>query len=202
MNYLIVIAGGSASGKTTVANKITELVSESILIKMDDYYEANTEISLSERVKKNYDHPLAFDFDLLEKHIKSLLANKGIEKPIYNFITHSRETETQIIAPKKIIILEGILALYPASLQKLASIKLFVDTDSDERFIRRLKRDMLERGRTLDSVVKAYLEIVKPMHNQFIEPTKKLADIIIPEGGNNEVVIELLKNQIKSMVSK
>ncbi len=201
MNYLIIIAGGSASGKTTVADKITELVPKSVLIKMDDYYGANTEIELSERVKKNYDHPLAFDFPLLEKHIKLLLNNKAIDKPIYNFITHSRDAQTEKIEPKKVIILEGILSLYSESLKDLADIKLFVDTDSDERFIRRLKRDILDRGRTLDSVVKVYLEVVKPMHNQFIEPTKRLADIIIPNGGNNKIVIELLKNQIKSMVS-
>ncbi len=200
MNYLIVIAGGSASGKTTVADRIKKLVPESVLIRMDDYYEANTEIPFTERLKKNYDHPFAFDFELLEEHINQLLNNKSINKPIYSFITHSREAESEIINPQKIIILEGILTLYSKHLRNLSAIKLFVDTDSDERFIRRLKRDIMDRGRTLDSVVNMYLNTVKPMHNEFVEPTKKFADIIIPNGGNNSIVIELLKNQIWTMV--
>ena len=202
MNYLITITGGSASGKTTVAQKIKSEVKNSIVLRLDDYYKKNVEnLSYDQLSKKNYDHPFAFDFDLLIENLIDLINDKPIEKPIYDFSIHDRLELTEKIIPKKIIILEGILVLDNAKIRELSNIKLFVDTDPDTRVIRRIQRDTIERGRSLQSVVLAYESNVKPMHAQFIEPTKKFADLIIPNGGKNKIVIEFLKNHLKTMTN-
>ncbi|RLD16718.1 MAG: uridine kinase [Caldiserica bacterium] len=202
-NILIGIAGGSGSGKTTVALKIKERVGEDILIlDMDSYYKDHSHIPFEERVKINYDHPDAFDFPLLINHLKRLIQGKSIEKPVYSFVKYVRLKETQRIEPKKIIIIEGILSLFDEELRNLMDIKIYVDTDPDVRFIRRLLRDIKERGRSLDSVVTQYLEIVRPMHIQFVEPTKRFADVIIPEGGFNIVAVDMIVGRIKELLKE
>ena len=202
-NILIGIAGGSGSGKTTVALKIKERVGEDILIlDMDSYYKDHSHIPFEERVKINYDHPDAFDFPLLINHLKRLIQGKSIEKPVYSFVKYVRLKETQRIEPKKIIIIEGILSLFDEDLRRLMDIKIYVDTDPDVRFIRRLLRDIKERGRSLDSVVTQYLEIVRPMHIQFVEPTKRFADVIIPEGGFNIVAVDMIVGRIKELLKE
>jgi len=202
-NILIGIAGGSGSGKTTVALKIKEKVGEDILIlDMDSYYKDHSHIPFEERVKINYDHPDAFDFPLLINHLKRLIQGKSIEKPVYSFVKYVRLKETQKIEPKKIIIIEGILSLFDEELRNLMDIKIYVDTDPDVRFIRRLLRDIKERGRSLDSVVTQYLEIVRPMHIQFVEPTKRFADVIIPEGGFNIVAVDMIVGRIKELLKE
>ena len=202
-NILIGIAGGSGSGKTTVALKIKERVGEDILIlDMDSYYKDHSHIPFEERVKINYDHPDAFDFPLLINHLKRLIQGKSIEKPVYSFVKYVRLKETQRIEPKKIIIIEGILSLFDEELRNLMDIKIYVDTDPDVRFIRRLLRDIKERGRSLDSVVSQYLEIVRPMHIQFVEPTKRFADVIIPEGGFNIVAVDMIVGRIKELLKE
>lgn len=201
---LIGICGGTGSGKSTVAKAIFESLPEKniSIIEQDAYYRDQTDLSLEERVKTNYDHPLAFDTDLLVEHMATLLDGKAIEKPNYNFSKHTRETFTTTIEPKDIIILEGIMILEEKKLRDLMDIKIFVDTDADVRIIRRIVRDIQERGRTLDSVINQYLHTVKPAHEQFIEPTKKHADLIIPEGGYNKVAIDIMVAKVRSIVSE
>lgn len=200
---LIGICGGTGSGKSTVAKAIFESLPQKniSIIEQDAYYRDQTELSLEERVKTNYDHPLAFDTDLLVKHMATLLKGEAIEKPNYNFSNHTRETFTTRIEPKDIIILEGIMILEEKRLRDLMDIKIFVDTDADVRIIRRIVRDIQERGRTLDSVINQYLNTVKPAHEQFIEPTKKFADLIIPEGGYNKVAIDIMVAKVRTIVS-
>jgi len=173
-----------------------------VIIEQDSYYKDQSHLSFEERVKRNYDHPLAFDNELLIKHLKDLLNNIPIEKPIYDFEQHTRKKETVTVFPKRIIILEGILILYDEKIRNLCDIKIFVDTDSDVRVIRRIKRDIKERGRTLDSVIEQYMTTVRPAHQQFVEPTKKYADIIIPEGGYNEVAIDIIATKINSILKR
>jgi len=192
------IAGGTGSGKTTVAQNIKEKIGEDILIlDMDSYYKDNSHIPFEERLKINYDHPDAFDIPLLKSHIEALLRGESIKKPIYSFVEYTRLKEFEEVKPKRIIILEGILALFFEELRKLMDIKIYVDTDADIRLIRRLLRDIKERGRTIDSVIKQYTEVVRPMHIQFVEPTKRFADIIIPEGGFNVVAVDMVVSRIK-----
>lgn len=194
------IAGGSGSGKTTVARRLLEIFAEPrnvLLIPQDAYYKDQAHLSFEERQQINYDHPLAFDNDLLCEHLSALRRGEAVEQPIYSFLKHTRLSETLSIAPAKIVILEGILVLEDARLRDLCDIKVYVDTDSDERFIRRLSRDMMERGRSLDSVIDQYLTSVRPMHLQFVESTKRYADVIIP-GGNNDVAVGLLVARIKA----
>ena len=199
---VIGIAGGSGSGKTSVTNSIYEVFKENsvVVIEQDYYYKDQSHLAFEERLATNYDHPLAFDTDLLIKHIDELLERRPIEKPVYNYAVHTRAEETILIEPKDVIILEGILVLEDKRLRDLMNIKLFVDTDGDLRIIRRLLRDINERGRTIDSVIDQYLNVVRPMHNQFIEPTKRYADVIIPEGGQNEVAIDLMVTKIKTIL--
>lgn len=199
---VIGIAGGSGSGKTSVTNSIYEVFKEHsvVVIEQDYYYKDQSHLEFEERLATNYDHPLAFDTDLLIDHINELLERRPIEKPVYNYAIHTRAEETILIEPKDVIILEGILVLEDKRLRDLMDIKLFVDTDGDLRIIRRLLRDINERGRTIDSVIDQYLNVVRPMHNQFIEPTKRYADVIIPEGGQNEVAIDLMVTKIKTIV--
>lgn len=201
---LIGITGGTGSGKSTVSRQILKRNGEEnvVIIEQDSYYKDQSHLTFDERVKRNYDHPLAFDNQLLLKHLKALLNNKPIEKPIYDFEQHTRKNETVTVYPRRIIILEGILILYDEEIRNLCDIKIFVDTDSDVRVIRRIKRDIKERGRSLDSVIEQYMNTVRPAHLQFVEPTKKYADIIIPEGGYNEVAIDIIAAKINSILNK
>ena len=201
---LIGITGGTGSGKSTVSRQILCINGEEnvVIIEQDSYYKDQSHLIFEERIKRNYDHPLAFDNELLIKHLKDLLNNKPIEKPIYDFEKHTRKEKTVTVLPKKIIILEGILILYDEEVRNLCDIKIFVDTDSDVRVIRRIKRDIKERGRSLDSVIEQYMNTVRPAHLQFVEPTKKYADIIIPEGGYNEVAIDIIATKIHSILDR
>lgn len=199
---VIGVTGGTGSGKTTVAKRILKSFPDQqvLMIEHDSYYKDQSNIPFEERVKTNYDHPLAFDTDLFLEQLKDLLAYKPINKPIYDYKIHTRKKESIYIEPKDVIIIEGILVLEDKRLRELMDIKIFVDTDPDVRIIRRLVRDIRQRGRTMESVIDQYLNIVRPMHMQFIEPTKRYADIIIPEGGKNKVAIDLLVTKIKTIL--
>ena len=199
---VIGVTGGSGSGKTSVSRAIyNQFTGHSILmLEQDFYYKNQDDLSFEERLKTNYDHPFAFDTDLLIQHLKDLIHYKSIEKPVYDYAAHTRSKDIIIQEPKEVIILEGILILEDSRLRKLMDIKVYVDTDDDIRIIRRIKRDIEERGRTLDSVIEQYLTVVKPMHHQFVEPSKKYADIIIPEGGTNQVAIDLMTTKIRSIL--
>jgi uridine kinase len=202
---VIGIAGGSASGKTSVANKLVEnqinKVNSIALLRLDDYYKDLSNLKVEERSKTNFDHPDSIDFDLLSDHLQKLKDGKSINKPIYDFSIHNRQDKSELINPVNVVILEGILALSEAVIRDLCDIKIFVDTADDIRFIRRLKRDTRERGRTIESVISQYLETVRPMHMQFVEPSKKYADIIIPEGGHNPIVIDIITAKISSIIN-
>lgn len=197
---IIGIAGGTGSGKTTVASKIYESLKgvNVVIIQQDAYYKDLSHLTLKERKKINFDHPSAFDNELLVEHLKKLIKGKKIEKPIYSFTNYTRNKETEKITPQNIIILEGILVLAEKRIRDLLDIKIYVDADEDERFIRRLVRDTKERGRTMESVIEQYLNIVKPMFLQFVEPSKRYADIVIPQGGLNDVAIDIIVSKIKS----
>lgn len=199
---VIGIAGGSCSGKTSVTRAIYDVFREEsvVVIEQDFYYKDQSHMTFEERLETNYDHPHAFDTDLLISHIESLLQYKSVEKPVYDYVAHTRAGEVIQVEPKDVIIVEGILVLEDERLRDLMDIKLFVDTDSDLRIIRRLQRDIIERGRTVDSVIDQYLSAVRPMHNMFIEPTKRHADVIIPEGGGNDVAIDLMVTKIKTIL--
>ncbi len=201
---VIGVTGGSGSGKTSVSRAIFEhFPNHSIMmLEQDSYYKDQSHLSFNERLKTNYDHPFAFDTDLLIDHLKNLLAYQTIEKPIYDYVKHTRSSETIVQEPKDVIILEGILILDDQRLRDLMTIKIYVDTDDDIRVIRRIKRDIKERGRTLDSVIEQYSTVVKPMYHQFIEPTKRYADIIVPEGGENHVAIDLIRTKVDSILNK
>lgn len=189
------IAGGTASGKTTIARKIyheTLKHGTVVMIKVDDYYKRNDDLTLEERSKINYDHPNAYDSQLLMTHLIALQNRIPIEKPNYDFVIHNRSDKTTTIQPANVVIVEGIMAFAIPELRKLFDIKLFVDTPDDVRFIRRLQRDINERGRSVDSIINQYLQTVRPMHSMFVEPSKRYADIIIPEGGENKVAIDIL----------
>jgi uridine kinase len=201
---VIGVAGGSGSGKTSVTKAIFEsFKGHSILmIEQDYYYKDQSNLPFEERLKTNYDHPLAFDNDLLIQHLEKLLRRESIEKPVYDYSIHTRSQEVIHVEPKDVIILEGILILEDERLRNLMDIKLFVDTDADIRILRRLQRDINERGRTVQSVIDQYVNVVRPMHNQFIEPTKRYADVIIPEGGHNYVAIDLMVTKIQTILEQ
>ena len=202
---IIGITGGSGSGKTTIAHEIANQIEANdriVIMTQDSYYKDNTGLPMSERQKINYDHPNAFDMPLLEAQLNQLLHRKPIEMPTYDFTEHPRSDKSVHINPADIIILEGILVLFNEEIRNLMDIKVYVDTDDDIRFIRRLERDMKERGRSLDSVINQYLTTVKPMYHQFIEPTKRYADIIIPEGGENNVAIDMLTTKVRSVLNR
>lgn len=201
---IIGVTGGSGSGKTTVAHAIfDQLHGNSIqIITQDTYYNDQANMTMAERKQVNYDHPLAFDTDLLVQQIDDLRHNQSIEMPVYDYTQYTRSNETVHVEPQDVIILEGILILDDERLRDLMDIKVFVDTDSDLRIIRRIKRDMQERGRSLDSVIDQYLATVKPMYHQFVEPTKRYADIIVPEGGQNQVAIDLLATKVRDILVK
>ena len=195
---VIGIAGGTGSGKTTVVNQIIQELPEGevCVISQDSYYKDTSHLLFDERTKINFDHPKAIDFDLLVAHLKELKKGNAIEQPIYSFVEHNRTKETITMFPKKVIIVEGILILTHTDIRELFDIKLYVHADSDERLIRRLRRDMSERGRDLDEVINRYQNTLKPMHQQFIEPTKEFADIIIPNNRYNTVAVDLIRKII------
>jgi uridine kinase len=201
---VIGVTGGSGSGKTSVTKAIIDsFKGHSILmLEQDYYYKDQSDLPFEERLKTNYDHPFAFDNELLIEHIENLIRFEPIKKPVYDYSIHTRSKEIIPVEPKDVIILEGILVLEDVRLRNLMDIKLFVDTDADIRFIRRLERDIKDRGRTLDSVIDQYVNVVRPMHNQFIEPTKRYADIIIPEGGHNHVAIDLMVTKIQTILEQ
>ena len=202
---IIGIAGGSASGKTSIAHTLYNTFEKSnsvVIIKEDDYYKNQDHLTMAQRVKTNYDHPFAFDHELLIKQLNDLISGKDIEKPTYDYVNHTRSHKTEIVTYSDVIILEGLFVLESKEIRDLLDIKVFVDTPSDVRFIRRLLRDFNERKRTLDSIVNQYLTTVRDMHEQFIEPSKKYADLIIPEGGHNYVAIDLLVTKISSIIAQ
>ncbi len=197
------IAGGSACGKTTIVNKIKDYFGEDIVvISHDAYYKAHDELDYEQRSKLNYDHPSSFDTDRMVSDIKILKKNQEIKVPVYDYTIHNRTMETIKVTPKKVVIIEGILILENKELRDLMDIKVYVDTDADERLMRRMKRDMIERARSVDSVLQQYAETVKPMHEQFVEPSKKYADIIIPRGGENLTGLHILQEHLKLMIEK
>ena len=200
---IIGICGGTGSGKTTIANRILQSVSadEVVFIQQDLYYRNLKDMPLDYRNAANFDHPDAIDNELLANHLKKLNAGEPVELPIYDFRTHSRLPDTTPIEAKPIVIVEGILIFAEARLREQMDIKVFVETPDDIRFIRRLKRDIAERGRTLDSVIEQYIATVRPMHNQFVEPSKRYADVIIPEGGHNLVSIDLISGKIREKLA-
>lgn len=201
---VIGVTGGTGSGKTTVAKRILKSFSDQqvLMIEQDSYYKDQSHMPFEERVKTNYDHPFAFDTDLFLEQLQTLLNYEPIEKPSYDYKLHTRKKETMRLEPKDVIIIEGILILEDKRLRDLMDIKIFVDTDPDVRIIRRLVRDIKQRGRTMESVIDQYLNVVRPMHLQFIEPTKRYADIIVPEGGKNKVAIDLLVTKIKTILQE
>ena len=198
-NILVIgIAGGSGSGKTTLMKNLTKGFGDSItVLSHDNYYRAHDDLPFEQRSKLNYDHPDAFETDLMIEHLKELKAGRPIACPVYDYTIHNRTAETITIWPKNVIIVEGILIFENKALCDLMDIKIFVDTDDDVRLIRRIKRDVAKRGRSLQSVLSQYLETVKPMHEQFVEPSKKNADVVVLEGGKNLVALEMIMSQIQ-----
>lgn len=195
---IVGIAGGSASGKTTIVNMIKEYFGDNIaVISHDSYYKAHDELPYEERCKLNYDHPNAFDTERMVEDVKKLKESQPVDIPVYDFSIHNRVPQTEHIEPRKVVIVEGILILESKELRDLMDIKVYVDTDADERLMRRMKRDMVERARSVESVLNQYSETVKPMHEQFVEPSKKHADIIIPRGGENRTGIYILQEHLR-----
>ena len=201
---IIGIAGGTGSGKTTVVRKIAESLPPHYVavVPLDSYYNDTTHMTDEERRAINFDHPDAFDWKLLIEHVKQLKAGNAVEQPTYSYIESNRQKETVHVEPKPVIIIEGIMTLLNKKLREMMDLKIFVDTDSDERLIRNIQRDVVERGRTVEMVIDRYLKVLKPMHEQFIEPTKKYADLIIPQGGDNKTGINILKSYIEGIVLK
>ncbi|KMN82631.1 MULTISPECIES: uridine kinase [Chromobacterium] len=199
--FIIGVAGGSGSGKTTVTNQVLETIGSEMaaVIIQDYYYRDQSHLTFEQRLATNYDHPQAFDWPLLIEHIDDLRNGRAIEMPVYDFANHTRAEETITVQPAPVIVIEGLFPLYDAALRDMMSLKIFVDTDSDVRFIRRLKRDITERGRTTDSVIEQYLTTVRPMHNQFIEPTKRFADVILPHGANDPAV-DIITTKVASLM--
>ena len=203
-SFVIGVAGGSGSGKTTVVRRIVDSLGpeQVTLLDHDRYYRDRNDLRLEERAALNYDHPDALETDLLVKHVRELKAGRTVDVPQYDFTRHARLSETETFQPRRALIVEGILVFTDAALRDLMDIKVFVDTDSDTRFIRRLQRDVAERGRTMESVIDQYQSTVKPMHLEFVEPSKRYADVIIPLGGHNTVAVDLLLTMLRSVASR
>lgn len=201
--FIIGIAGGTGSGKTTVVKKLTERLpkGEVVVIPQDSYYKDSSDVPVEERQNINFDHPNAFEWPLLAKHIEMLKEGKSIEQPIYDYITCTRQQKTIHIEPKDVIIVEGIMALSDPSLRKQMDLKIFVDADGDDRLIRVMQRDVIERGRTAEAVIERYQRVLKPMHEQFIEPCKRHADLIIPQGGHNKAAINILVKFVRQQLA-
>lgn len=203
MNTTVIgVAGGTGSGKSTLVRKLQETFAEKdvVMLSHDYYYKAHPELSYEDRIKLNYDHPRSIDTEMMIEHVKMLKAGVPVERPVYSFVEHNRLQETIQIFPAKVLIIEGILIFENEALRDLMDIKVFVDTDADIRLARRILRDVQERGRSMNSVVKQYLQTVRPMHNEFVEPSKRYADVIIPEGGFNSVAVSMLIENIRSMI--
>ena len=196
------ICGGTGSGKTTIAARLAEALGpdKALLLAQDSYYKDSSHLPLEARVRLNFDHPDAVDFDLLIQHVDALRSHQSVQQPSYDFSTHVRRPETKRVDPRSVVIVEGILIFQNSRLRELFDLRLYVDTDADVRFIRRLRRDISERGRSLDSVVEQYLNTVRPMHQQFVEPGRRHADIVIPEGGKNDAAMELLVHWLATKV--
>ncbi len=198
MSYIVGVAGGTGSGKSTLAERMIEgFAGQALLIRHDNYYKDQAHLSLEERALLNYDHPEAFDDELLIEHLQALSTGNEVLGPLYDFATHSRSSQGVRLIPQEVIVVEGILALHNPCIRNLYNLKVFVDTAADIRILRRLTRDMVERGRSLHSIIEQYLATVKPMHEQYIEPSKKHADIIVPEGGLNNAAVALLVAQLR-----
>jgi len=200
--FLIGVAGGTCSGKTTISEKLAELAGDEnvSLIKLDSYYVARTHQALEERALSNYDHPDAFDWALLNDHLAALAAGATVPVPVYDYAMHTRSADVRMVRPSRIVVVEGILVLYDPPLRDRFDLKVFVDTDADIRLIRRLARDVAERGRTPESIVAQYLATVRPSHEQFIEPSKRHADVILPDGGMNEPALDVLLARVRELV--
>jgi uridine kinase len=203
-SFVIGVAGGSGSGKTTVVRRIVDSLGPEhvTLLDHDRYYRDRNDLRLEERAALNYDHPDALETDLMVRHVRELKAGRAVDVPQYDFTRHARLSETETFQPRRALIVEGILVFTDAALRGLMDIKVFVDTDSDTRFIRRLQRDVAERGRTMESVIDQYQNTVKPMHLEFVEPSKRYADVIIPLGGHNTVAVDLLLTMLRSVASR
>jgi len=204
MDIIVIgIAGGTGSGKTTITKKLLTRFGDDVsIVYHDNYYKAQDELAYEERTKLNFDHPDAFETDMMIRHLKALRRGESIRCPIYDYTLHNRSDQTLMIQPAKVILVEGILILHEPELRKLMDIKIYVDTDADVRILRRIVRDVRDRGRTLESVINQYLNTVKPMHEQFVEPSKKYSDIVIPEGGFNQVALDMLTDRIRSHVEE
>lgn len=200
--FIIGIAGGTGSGKTTVVKKLTERLpkGEVVVIPLDSYYNDSSDVPEEERQKINFDHPDAFEWKLLRRHLQELKEGKSVEQPIYDYITSTRQAQTIHIEPKEVIIVEGILTLWDKPLRDQMDLKIFVDADADDRLIRVIQRDIVERGRTTEKVIERYQRVLKPMHEQFIEPCKRFADVIIPQGGHNNAAINMMSKFIKQQL--
>lgn len=201
--FLIGVAGGTCSGKTTVSEKLAELAGGEhlALIKLDSYYVSRSSLPIEERAKVNYDHPDAFDWQLLNDHLAALAAGASVPVPVYDYTNHDRSGDVRIVRPASIVVVEGILVLWEPQLRERFDLKVYIDTDPDIRLIRRLQRDVVQRGRTHDSIIEQYLTTVRPAHDQFIEPSKRFADVIFPEGGMNEPALEMLLARVRELTA-
>jgi len=202
--FIIGIAGGTGSGKTTVVKKLIERLpkGEVTVIPLDSYYNDSSDVPEEDRQKINFDHPNAFEWSLLEEHLKQLKAGQAVEQPIYDYITSTRQSQTIHVEPTEIVIVEGIMTLHDADLREQMDLKVFVDADGDDRLIRVIKRDIVERGRTVEAVIERYQRVLKPMHEQFIEPCKRYANVIIPQGGHNNAAINMMAKFIKQQLKE
>jgi uridine kinase len=201
---LIGIAGGTGSGKSTVARRVAEALHgvSVVSLDMDAYYRSLTHLTLEQRRHVNWDHPDAFDFDLLLAHLESLVARRGIDKPVYDYVSHLRSEHTVHVEPADVVVIDGILLFVDPRVRALCDLKVYVDTDSDVRLVRRIRRDMRTRGRPLDDILEQYVTTVRPMHLEFVEPTKQLADVVVPRGGHNEVAIEMVVARIRQRLKE
>jgi uridine kinase len=202
--FVIGVAGGTASGKTTVSRRIWEAVGRERIAYMqhDNYYKDQSHLTPQERALTNYDHPDSLESSLMVRHLRELRAGRPVDIPVYDFSVHNRSKETLRVSPAKVVLVEGILIFVEPALLDLMDMRIFVDTDADIRFIRRLRRDMVERGRNLDSVVQQYLATVRPMHMEFVEPSKRYADVIVPQGGDNRVAMEMIVSRIQALLNE
>ena len=201
--FLIGVAGGTCSGKTTVSERLAELTGDEhlALIKLDSYYVTRDHQPIAERALANYDHPDAFDWELLNDHLAALAAGASVPVPVYDYVHHTRSGDVQMVQPARIVVVEGILVLYEPRLRDRFDLKVYIDTDADLRFIRRLQRDVVERGRTPDNIIEQYLTTVRPAHEQFIEPSKRHADVIFPQGGLNEPALDVLLARVRELAA-
>jgi len=199
---LILVAGGSASGKSTVVSEIVEKagLQDVLIIRHDDYYKDQQDMPFEKRLDVNYDHPDSLDSDLLQEHLQTLVQGQSIEKPLYDFVSYTRKQETEIVSPKKVIIVEGILILNDQNIRKLSHLNVYVELDDDTRFIRRMMRDLNERGRSIESIVSRYQETVKPMFYKFVKPSKRHAHVIIPNDDKHDIAVDLIASKIKSVL--